>query len=45
MKLEALTDISIELPKAPIVIELHNGQRIATTGFWYDQDKKKAIQL
>lgn len=39
MKAEALTDSTIELPKANIVVELPNGQRSSATGFWVRQDK------
>ena len=39
MKVEALTDISMELPKANIVIELPNGQRTTATGYWVREDK------
>ena len=39
MKAEALTDVSIEIPKANIVIELPNGQRTSATGFWVQEDK------
>lgn len=39
MKAEQLTDVTIELPKANIVIELPNGQRTSCTGFWVQKDK------
>lgn len=39
MKAEALTDSTIELPKANVVIELPNGHRTTATGFWVRQDK------
>lgn len=40
MKLEELTDISIELPKAQIVIELANGQRVSTSEYYHDDNKR-----
>lgn len=39
MKAEALTDASIEIPKANIVVELPNGQRTSATGYWVQEDK------
>lgn len=33
MKAEALTDSTTELPKARIVVELQNGERVIATGF------------
>jgi hypothetical protein len=39
MKAGELTDSTIEMPKANIVIELPNGQSTAVTGFWVRQDR------
>ena len=38
MKAEALTDSTIELPKAQIFIELANGQMAVATGFIIRED-------
>lgn len=38
MKAEAITDLTIELPKAQISIELPNGQVVAATGFIIRED-------
>lgn len=40
MKLGELTDVSLELPKAQIVIELPNGQRMATGEYYHDSNKR-----
>jgi hypothetical protein len=39
MKAETLTDVTIEIPKANIVVELPNGQRTSASGFWVQEDK------
>jgi hypothetical protein len=40
MKAEQLTDTTIQEPKSEIVIELPNGQRVATQGYFHDRDKR-----
>ena len=40
MKAEQLTDVTIQEPKSEIVIELSNGQRVATHGYFHDRDKR-----
>ena len=40
MKAEALTDTTIQLPKARVIIELPNGQHTAVTGFIVDSDRR-----
>ena len=39
MKAKALTDATIELPEAYIVVELPNGQRSSATGYWVRKDE------
>ena len=36
MKAEQLTDTTIQEPKSEIVVELPNGQRVATQGYFHD---------
>lgn len=40
MKLERLTDISIEEPKTQVVIQLPNGQLVSTLDYKFDLSKK-----
>ena len=40
MKAEQLTDVTIQEPKSEIVIELPNGQRVATQRYFQDRDKR-----
>lgn len=39
MKAKELTDVTLDIPNANIVIELPNGQRTSCTGFWVQEDK------
>lgn len=40
MKAGELTDTTIAQPKSQIVIELPNGQRIATNDYWHGRNGK-----
>jgi len=40
MRAKELTDDSINLPNAQIVIELPNGQQLATKDYYYGTNKK-----
>jgi len=35
MKIGELTDSSIEEPKSQVIIQLHNGQELATTEYYH----------
>ena len=40
MKASEITDATIELPNAQIVVELPNGQRVATSNYYHDDSAR-----
>ena len=39
MKLSEITDATIDEPNSQLVVELPNGQRMATSGYYFDQSE------
>ncbi len=39
MKVGELIDVAIDEPKSQLIVELHNGQRIATNSYYHSEDK------
>ena len=45
MKLSEITDETIDEPNSQLVIELPNGQRMATSGHYFDQSESGNLIL